>query len=589
MSAFTIDAQDFDFYTKIAVPAPTFCPECRAQRRMTWRNERSLYRRRCALTGKDVISCFGPESGITVYDRDVWWSDQWDPLASGAPYDFNEPFFVQFRKLLEQTPMPAVFNNRTVRSNYTNHTGDMKDCYLVFASWGGENILYAGKEMRCKDSADLLTTKDSELCYECIAVEKAYRTLFSENCESCTDSYFLYECRGCSNCFGCVNLRSKSYHIFNEPYSKENYFAALERMDLGNHESLIQAKRKFEELKTRSVRKYANILNCQSVTGDMLYRVDTCTECYDLAEDVRNCKFINNGGMKLYDTYDSYGAGAGAELLHESVDSGANGSLLCFGIVVWGGRDVFYSYNCENCTSIFGCIGLRNKSYCILNKQYTKESFDELRTKIIEHMQAMPYTDRQGRAYRYGEFFPSELSPFAYNETIAQEYYPLTREQADERGFRWRDPESRNYTVTQASGTLPNYIKDVPDSILDDVIGCAHTGTCDEQCTTAFKIIAPELQFYRKLNLPLPRLCPNCRHYQRLKQRNPTRLWHRACQCAGSTSSPQAGGASDGGAYRNTGEHVHGAAHCPNEFETPYAPERPEVIYCEQCYNAEVV
>jgi len=83
------------------------------------------------------------------------------------------------------------------------------------------------------------------------------------------------------------------------------------------------------------------------------------------------------------------------------------------------------------------------------------------------------------------------------------------------------------------------------------------------------------------MNLPLPRLCPNCRHYQRLKQRNPLKLWHRRCQCAGKKS--------ENGVYKNTTGHFHGEGRCPNEFETSYSPDRKEVVYCEHCYQAEVV
>ncbi|MFH1193084.1 MAG: hypothetical protein V1656_02080 [Candidatus Jorgensenbacteria bacterium] len=46
---------------------------------------------------------------------------------------------------------------------------------------------------------------------------------------------------------------------------------------------------------------------------------------------------------------------------------------------------------------------------------------------------------------------------------------------------------------------------------------------------------------------------------------------------------------SENGAYTNTVPHIHGGGKCPNEFETSYAPERKEIVYCESCYNAEVV
>ncbi|MEY4731411.1 MAG: hypothetical protein RL681_357, partial [Candidatus Parcubacteria bacterium] len=253
------------------------------------------------------------------------------------------------------------------------------------------------------------------------------------------------------------------------------------------------------------------------------------------------------------------------------------------GLVIYGSHDIRYSINCHASSHLFACIGLRNKQYCILNKQYTKEEYEALVPKIIEHMNDMPYIDAKGGVYKYGEFFPPELSPFAYNETIAQEYFPLTKEEALKQGYRWRDPDTKQYVVTKKPESLPDHIKDVDDTILTDTVGCLHNGTCNEQCTAAFRIIPEELQFYRRMNLPIPRLCPNCRHYERLKQRNPLKLWHRQCMCAGSTNSSQGGTT-----YQNTATHQHQGS-CTNEFETSYAPESTAIVYCEQCYNAEVV
>jgi hypothetical protein len=175
-------------------------------------------------------------------------------------------------------------------------------------------------------------------------------------------------------------------------------------------------------------------------------------------------------------------------------------------------------------------------------------------------MNDMPYIDSKGRVYKYGEFFPMELSPFAYNETIAQEYFPLTKKEASEQGYKWKDREERKYTIDIKNEDIPDNIKEVDESILGKVIECSNKGNEQTQCTEAFKIIPNELQFYQRMNLPLPRFCPNCRHYNRLKQRNPLKLWHRTCMKEG----------------------------CTNTFETSYAPERPEIVYCEGCYQREV-
>jgi hypothetical protein len=230
---------------------------------------------------------------------------------------------------------------------------------------------------------------------------------------------------------------------------------------------------------------------------------------------------------------------------------------------------------------LFGCIGLNNKQYCIFNKQYTKEEYETLVLKVIQHMNAMPYNDKSGIAFRYGEFFPFELSVSPYNETLAQEYFPLSKEEAIRRGYFWRDDTERNYAITKKAEELPDRLDEVQDSIFRNVIGCQHRGSCGDGCATAFKLTLEELVFYRRFNLPLPRLCFNCRHANRLEQRNLPFLYRRVCDCVGEKSKS--------GVYSNTALHSHSNENCLNQFRSPYAPERPEIVYCEQCYQAEVV
>jgi hypothetical protein len=81
---------------------------------------------------------------------------------------------------------------------------------------------------------------------------------------------------------------------------------------------------------------------------------------------------------------------------------------------------------------MFGCAKLRHKKYCILNKQYSKEEYYEMVEKVKKHMNEMPYVDKKGRVYKYGEFFPAELSPFGYNETLAHDFFPLEKEEAEQ-------------------------------------------------------------------------------------------------------------------------------------------------------------
>ncbi len=556
---FTIEPDDFGFYEKIKVPPPTFCPECRLIRRMTWRNERSLYHNTCAFSGKKIISMFSPETKLTVYDRDIWWSDQWDPTAYGQDYDFSKSFFVQFQELLSRVPLANLGNTNMVKSEYCNHSEDCKNCYLVYASHMGENITYSQGIFHAKDSLDLFIVMKSEQCYDDVVCSGLYKTHFSYLSDNCINSLFLTSCNNLQNCLGCVNLRHKNNHIFNVQYSKEEYEKKLSQYDFGSYKALNLFKEEYNNFLKKQPRRFANILKSTNVTGDNVENSKNSQMIFDIYGNVENSKYLSHA-MDIRDSYDGYGAGAKAEFIYEVIDTGVNAAKCFFGVLNHSCLQTHYTYMCYSSNYLFGCIGLQKRSYCILNKQYTKEEYEKILPKIIEHMNQMPYVDKKGRIYKYGEFFPTDFSPFYYNETIANEFYPLTKEEVLNNDFKWKERVEKDYKIKIKAEDLPDHIKDVDDFIVGKIIGCLHKGNCEEQCTEAFKILPEELQFYKKMNLALPRLCPNCRHYARLKQRNPLKLWHRKCMNVG----------------------------CLNEFETSYAPERPEIVYCEKCYQKEV-
>ncbi len=559
---FHIEPEDFDFYKKIDVPPPTFCPECRFARRYVWRNERSLYKRKCSAPGhsEEMVSMYSPEKDYVVYDDRFWWSDGWDPLEYGNEYDFSKSFFSQFAGLLHRIPLIGLSVTNNVNSSYCNVSAWDKGCYMISASGKNENTFYSNRVAYTKDSCGVYISDKNEGCGECVSCTSCFRVFFSVQSRDCLESRFLFDCANCQHCFCCVGLRNKNYCIFNEQYSKEEYEKKIKEFDFGSFRSFTEARGQFDSFSLKFPRKFANTVNCVETTGDNVKNSKNAKFCFD-ASGVEDGKFFTWVYATMKDSYD-IGAGSGIdnERLYECWDTNQCSDAKFSG-VVYGSHDILYCWNCHGSSHLFGCYGLRNKQYCILNKQYTKEEYESLLPRIKQHMMDMPYIDQKGREYQYGEFFPAELSPFAYNETIAQEYFPLTKEEALSQGHAWRDPDTKDYVPTLLSDALPDHIKDVPDSITKEVIECAHKGSCSHQCTTAFRIIPEELSFYKRMNLPLPRLCPNCRHYERLAQRNPLKLWHRQCMKEG----------------------------CQNEFETSYAPERPEIIYCESCYQKEVL
>ena len=579
--SFTIDASDFDFYSKIKVPPPTFCFFCRVVRRMAFRNERTLYKRNCNAPGhtEQLISIFSGDKKQRVYDHKEWWSDAWDPLIYGQDPDFKTPFFTQLQKLWAEVPDVALMNINPVNSEYCSITEGNKNCYLVIGGDFNENSMYSTYVFRSKECLDTYWVSDSELNYETVDCISCSRLKYSRYCENCYNSDFLFNCRNCHDCFGCVNLKNQSYCMWNVQYTKEEYEKKRKEFDLQSADEIKKLRARFSEHVLKYPRKFAHITHAINSTGDNLENTKNCKECFDIFGGAEDCTRLWLAYSNASDCMDTDRMGLSAELGYES-STVYPGSRVFFSRFVFSSQDIYYSYNVHNSDHLFGCVGLRNKRYCILNKQYTKEKYETMMPKIIGHMNTVPYVDFGGRIYKYGEFFPAEISPFAYNETVAQELAPLVLGEARRQGIIWREVEKKEYISTRTAKNLPDRISDTEDSILDDIIECEHKGNCSDQCTSAFKLIPEELTFYRRMGIPIPRLCPNCRHYRRFRQRNPNKLWKRHCHCAGI--------ASENGQYKNSVKHFHEEVRCPNEFETSYSPNRPEIVYCLQCYQAEV-
>ncbi len=220
---FIIEPEDFEFYEKMKVPAPTFCPECRDQRRFVWRNERSLYKRKCDLCGEEVVSRVSQDKPYLMYCQKCWWSDNWDSMKYGRNYDFSKTFFEQFKELLFTAPHSSILNANSVNSDWVNQETDDKNCYLNTGGHFNEDSAYNTYELYSQDCFDNFWIWKSELCYENINCRHCYQTLFSQDCFECREAILSYDCRNCSNVFGCAGLRNKNYYIFNKPFSKEDY------------------------------------------------------------------------------------------------------------------------------------------------------------------------------------------------------------------------------------------------------------------------------------------------------------------------------------------------------------------------------
>jgi hypothetical protein len=226
-------------------------------------------------------------------------------------------------------------------------------------------------------------------------------------------------------------------------------------------------------------------------------------------------KYTYSSGMNEGNFYDTYMTSQGAYLLEICGGSGVQSAFNLSAETMC--NDCYYCQQIVSCQHCFGCEGLQHKQFCILNKQYTKEEYDQLMPKIIEQMKA----DKER-----GEFFPIEQSTFGYNETLTQRLYPMEKAEAIAKGYKWSDidyhiniPEG----LEQVQGkNLPKTIAEVSDDILNKVIICEITGK-------PFRIIKPELAFYRQNNIPLPTKHQDQRVTELLHKMMPKEFHLRVC------------------------------------------------------------
>jgi len=379
---------------------------------------------------------------------------------------------------------------------------------------------------------------------------------------------------GCNDCFGGVNLRNASYCIFNKQYTKEEYEKEIEKFNLNTTSGLKKAREKARAFWYTQPAKYHQGLKNLNSTGSYVTNCKNVNDSYLVreSENMRYCQYLQVPKNK--DNYDVANWGEYIELCYEAIECGQNSYNNKFSRNCWPScRGNEYCVHLFSSSDCFGCVGLKKKQYCILNKQYTKEEYEKMVEKIKRHMDEMPYVDSQGLVYKYGEFFPIEFSPFGYNNTVAVQHFLLTKEEAIKRNYGWVEVSRGEYKVTKKSSELPDSINETGENILKEVIEC-------ENCKNAYRILENEFLFYKRENIPIPHLCHECRHERRISDRLKIQLYKRPCMCNGEKDVT--------GIYKNTVKHIHGDEPCGEEFKTGYPPEHPEIVYCEKCYQQEV-
>ncbi|MFH0820540.1 MAG: hypothetical protein V1908_02085 [Candidatus Peregrinibacteria bacterium] len=538
---FEITDSDRVFYAKMNVPEPLLCPDCRQQRRWAFRNQSKLYKRKCDLTGEEMVSLYSPDKPYKVYKESAWWSDQWDPLSYGRDFDFSRPFFEQMGELLLAVPRRGMHQDGTNENcEYTTFGASNKNSYMLLAGFYCEDVYYSTWTGMTKNSMDTLLCVNGGRAYECTDCDNCYECFYCHDSKNCQNSWMLENCKRLKSCIACKNLTDKEYYIYNQPASKADFEAMQKRLLEGY---LAEEMKKFNQWKLQFPYCCVHSEQSENCSGDYFQNAKNCHDCFDVPMGAQDCSHCQMSGWGGKDLMDCTMVGKECELLYfmQATTTAYHSAFTNF---CRYSSDVFYCDCVSACKDCFGCTGLRHKSYCLLNKQYSREEYERLLQRVIEHMK---------KTGEWGEFFPPHLSQFGYNETMAMEYFPLAKEEALKSGFKWSDYEPPAIKAKKMipARRLPDTITNTPDDVLNWAILC-------EATQKPFKIIAQELKFYREMGLPIPHLHPDERHRRRMALRNPRKLYDRACM------------------------------KCKKPIVTTYAPDRPEIVYCENCYLKEI-
>ena len=534
---FEITEQERDYCERNSIPLPTVSPRERLRNMLVFRNRPYLYNSTCRFSKKKILSCIPPESGFAVYDAAIWQSDQWDPRDYGRGYDFAKPFFEQFYDLYRTVPLPnlAVALPTMENSAYTNGISGAKNCYLVFTSSYNEDCMFSYALWRSKDLVDCVYVADSELCYQCTDVQNGYNLKFCEHCANCSDSAFLFNCSGCRDCYLCAGISQQQYCFANEKLTREEYERRIRGIDLGSFTVLEQEKERFREFVRQFPIKYYFGKENSECTGNYVRHSKNCRNCFFVSgsEDLVNCMYLDKAKSSILHAM----FGNGSELVYNSISSGESVYNLKFCAECWmSSHDLEYCIFCiYGCAHCFGCVGLKKASYCILNKEYDRAEYFDLVRRIKTQMRA---------DNAYGHFFPPGFSPFYYNESEVLQYLPLERDAALKWGFSWREEDA---VINLAASQFPEHIADVQDEILQQTFCC-------ESSKKPYRIIKPELSFYQRQNLPIPRISPMERIRSKLGFFEIAQLETACC------------------------------SKCGQGFSTVYSHQSAPV-YCEQCFQ----
>ena len=408
--------------------------------------------------------------------------------------DQMSDFFWSLYQLQQQTPRAyRLIDFANENSDYSDNLYGAQNAYLSFAVWlDSSNILYSYQiNVHCDTILNSVhVSQHSSSVYSSFTVQQSHNIFYSKGIYHSSDIWFSANMVWCQHCFLCEWLENKKYHIKNKAYSPEQYHekkaAYLKNKEKYTNE-LIKSIPLRNKLTTNS--QWTWLYQCDNITdGHIVSHTSHGHNIYLIDGSDHSSHLYNTFGVWL-DCHHFYGViSAWHQMSHVycSLDTGTS-------------SDIYYCMNLQDCHHCLWCIGLINQSYCIFNKQYTKDERHKKVDKIFTHME----TDGD-----LGKFFPPKMNPFYFNDTAAALIEDFTKEETIADWYLRRDDEinvdipewMEVVTIDQLSDYEwhnEEWQWTINPSVLKKVI--------KDKKGNAYRVIKMEYDFLVKHGLPLPR------------------------------------------------------------------------------------
>lgn len=414
--------------------------------------------------------------------------------------DSSKSFFAQLIELHKLSPWAHIFAyTESVNADYADMVFASKNCYLsntVIKEC--ENIYYSynAKDWCSNVFSSVLTWQNCENIYFCLSIISSFNCFYSQYLRNCSDVWFSSNLQWCSHCILCSELENQSYCIQNKQYTKDEYEEMKRKIlsDKSRFEEFyaIVADRVWNNILTEDVINWVNCYKCSTIENSKnCFQLDNWRNLINIWWPDKSTNFYDVISAWAWapssDFYGVFGAWLWANHLY--ISNNINNS-----------NNIFYSINMEYCSYCLWCVWLKNKSYCIFNKQYEKEDRYKKVDEIFTKMES---------SWTLGDCFPWEINPFNFNDTAWYLFdETFTKQEVEAQWYMWREgeittdiPDNVDVVSINELDSFEWYTdgkREIHSDVLKKVI--------KDDNGNIYRIVKPEYDFLMKNGLPLPKM-----------------------------------------------------------------------------------